>query len=357
MDPLFIAFMALIFFILIQGIVVIYQYFGGIATAALVDTLLIFGMGVTIFWQGGRHFGTPVGTTQAIEPPTPTPAQTPTIERQQEILEERIDAYICEEGSHEESNGTVTPQTPQQLGPLDLDNLFDDLHIQGADTGGKGGKGGKGSGSGGGGGGDDPSGSGGGGPSGSGGGRGGYNPDDGGGGGGGSGPPPGGGRGGGGGHESDDNRPQRNRPQARGKVTYAREPPDFEGDKTKYEDFKRLAVNYGKAYEASFNTKAEYNCWLLSYFVSGAAAKFVATAEKQNWIETFTEDQMWDKLDERFTNGKLLKKAAELLEVTRQGKTGVQEFLAWFEEKCGEAGYDWHEPDEGKYAGEDPTHI
>ncbi|KAK7461724.1 hypothetical protein VKT23_008153 [Stygiomarasmius scandens] len=293
--------------------------------------------------------------------------------RQQEILEERIDAYIqsrqrqswrdqptipetsSEEGSQEESNRTVTPQTPQQPGPLDLDNLFDDLHIRGADTGGKGKKG---SGSGGGGGGDDPSGSGGGGPSGSGGGGGGYDPGDDGDsrGGGGGGPPPGGG--GGGGHESDDNRPQRNRPRARGKVTYAREPPDFEGDKTKYKDFKRLAVNYGKAYEASFNTKAEYNHWLLSYFVSGAAAKFAAAAEKQNWIETFTEDQMWDKLDECFTDGKLPKKAAELLEVTRQGKTGVQEFLAWSEEKCGEAGYDWHEPDaEGRYAGEDPTHI
>ncbi|KAK7441570.1 hypothetical protein VKT23_016563 [Stygiomarasmius scandens] len=111
-------------------------------------------------------------------------------------------------------------------------------------------------------------------------------------------------------------------------------------------------------YATSFNTKEEYNRWLLSYFVSGAAAKFAAAAEKQNWIKDLTTDQMWDKLDERFTDGKLPKKAAEALEVTRQGKTGIQEFLAWFEEKCGEAGYDWHEPDEeGNYAGEDPTHI
>ncbi|KAK7453300.1 hypothetical protein VKT23_011975 [Stygiomarasmius scandens] len=271
MDPLFIAFMALIFFILVQGVVVVYQYFGGVATAALVDTLLILGMGVAVFWQGGRRFGTPVSTTQVIEPPAPTP----TIERQQETLEERIDAYIqsrqrqnwrdqpaipetsSEEGSQEESNGMVTPQTPQQPGPLDLDNLFDDLHIRGAG----GGKGGKGPTGGGGGGDDDPTG-GGGDPSRSGGGGGGRGDPSGSGGGRGGGGPPGGGGGGGGGDggdDSDDDTPQRNHPRAKGKVTYARAPPDFEGDKTKYEDFKRLAVNYREAYKASFNTKEEYN--------------------------------------------------------------------------------------------------
>ncbi|KAK7443819.1 hypothetical protein VKT23_015600 [Stygiomarasmius scandens] len=89
-----------------------------------------------------------------------------------------------------------------------------------------------------------------------------------------------------------------------------------------------------------------------------AAAKFAAAAEKHNWVEDFTTNQMWEKLDKHFTDGKLPKKAAKLLEVTRQGKKGVQEFLAWFKEKCGEAGYYWHEPDrEGSYLGEDPTHI
>ncbi|KAK7440978.1 hypothetical protein VKT23_016756 [Stygiomarasmius scandens] len=256
------------------------------------------------------------------------------------------------------SDDASAASTPQQPGPLDLDNLFNDLHIRGA-GGGKGGKGGPTGGGGGGGepsgsgGGDDPSGSGGGDPSGSGGGD--PSGPGGGGGGGGGGDPSGGG---GGGDESDDDTPQRNRPRAKGKVTYARAPPDFEGDKTKYEDFKRLAVNYGEAYKASFNTKEEYNRWLLSYFVSGAASKFAAAAEKQGWIRSFTTTQMWEKLDERFMDGKLPKKAAELLEVTRQGKTEIQEFIAWFEETCAEAGYYWYEPDaEGKYAGEDPTHI
>ena len=71
MDPLFIAFMALIFFITLQGIYVVYQYFGGVTTTVLVDTLLVFGMGVAIFWNGGRRYGNLVGTTQAIEPPRP----------------------------------------------------------------------------------------------------------------------------------------------------------------------------------------------------------------------------------------------------------------------------------------------
>ncbi|KAK7464153.1 hypothetical protein VKT23_006319 [Stygiomarasmius scandens] len=373
MDPLFIAFMALIFFVTLQGIYVVYQYFGGMATTVLVDTLLVFGMGVAIFWQGGRRFGTPVGTTQAIEPPRPASRDyTPERRRRDITLDPgeqehirsrqrqdwRDPAEIIESSSEEEtvrgSDNTSTLSTPQQPGPLDLDNLFDDLHIRGAGGGGKGGKGPTG---GGGGGGDDPSGNNGEG-SGSGGGSGGGDPSGSGGGGGGGGGPPGGGGGGGGGDDSDDDTPQRNRPRAKGKVTYARAPPDFEGDKTKYEDFKRLAVNYGEAYKTSFNTKEEYNQWLLSYFVSGAASKFAAAAEKQGWIRSFTTTQMWEKLDERFMDGKLPKKAAELLEVTRQGKTEIQEFIAWFEEKCAEAGYYWYEPDaEGKYAGEDPTHI
>ncbi|KAK7444789.1 hypothetical protein VKT23_015106 [Stygiomarasmius scandens] len=334
-------------------------------------------MGVAVFWNGGRRYGNPVGTTQAIEPPRPVRRNSNSERRERNVTPElderehirsrhrqdwRDPADIIETSSEEEtargSDNSSTPSTPQLPGPLDLDNLFDDLHIRGAGGGGKGGKGPTG-GNGGGGDGDPPGGEG----SGSGGGSGGHDPGSGsggdGGGGGGGGPPGGGGGGGGGGgDDSDEEGPQRNRPRAKGKVTYARAPPDFEGDKTKYEDFKRLAVNYGEAYKASFNTKEEYNRWLLSYFVSGAASKFAAAAKKQGWIKSFTTTQMWEKLDEQFMDGKLPKKAAELLEVTRQGKTEIQEFIAWFEEKCAEAGYYWYEPDaEGKYAGEDPTHI
>ncbi|KAK7435202.1 hypothetical protein VKT23_019772 [Stygiomarasmius scandens] len=355
MDPLFIAFMALIFFVMLQGIYVVYRYFGGVATTALVDTLLIFGMGVAVFWNGGRRYGDPIGTTRAIEPPRP-PSRT----HNPRHGERNIDPDPDEQEHIRSRQRRDWRESTGIIDSSNLNNLFDDLHIRGAGGGGKGGKnptGGSGGG-GGGGDGDPPGGEG----SGSRGGGGGHDPGSGsgrGGGGGGGGPPGGGGGGGGGGgDESDDDTPQRDRPRAKGKVTYARAPPDFEGDKTKYEDFKRLAVNYGEAYKASFNTKEEYNRWLLSYFVSGATSKFAAAAEKQGWIKSFTTTQMWEKLDERFMDGKLPKKAAELLEVTRQGKTEIQEFIAWFEEKCAEAGYYWYEPDaEGKYAGEDPTHI
>ncbi|KAK7437580.1 hypothetical protein VKT23_018478 [Stygiomarasmius scandens] len=219
MDPLFIAFMALIFFISIQGVVVVYQYFGGVATAALVNTILILGMGTVVFWNGGRRFGTLTGTTQMIEPPPRNE------EREQEWINKRIEAYIrsrqwqdwrdptevIESSSEEEmvqgSDDTSTPLTPQQPGPLDLDNLFDDLHIRGAGGGGKGGKGP----TGGGGGGDDPTGGGRDGPSGSGGRGGGGNPSGSGGGGrggGGGGDPSGGGGGGNGGDDLDNDTPQ-----------------------------------------------------------------------------------------------------------------------------------------------------
>ncbi|KAK7458061.1 hypothetical protein VKT23_009967 [Stygiomarasmius scandens] len=222
MDPIFIAFMALIFFITLQGIYVVYQYFGGVATTALVDTLLIFGIGMAVFWNRGRRFGTPVGTTQAIEPPR-TLSRNPSLERRGRSITPEPDrrehirsrqrrdwrnpADVIESSSEEEtvrgSDNSSTPSTPQQPGTLDLDNLFDDLHIRGAGGGGKGGKNPTGGTGGGGGDGDPPGGEGSGSGSGGGGGGGGggYDPGSGGsgrGGRGGGGPP-----GGSGGDESD----------------------------------------------------------------------------------------------------------------------------------------------------------
>ncbi|KAK7471318.1 hypothetical protein VKT23_002727 [Stygiomarasmius scandens] len=66
MDIFFILLLLVIFLVTVQAIGVVYYYFGGMTTILLLDTLLVIGMGVVVFWQGGRRFGTPHGTTDPV---------------------------------------------------------------------------------------------------------------------------------------------------------------------------------------------------------------------------------------------------------------------------------------------------
>ncbi|KAK7468383.1 hypothetical protein VKT23_002899 [Stygiomarasmius scandens] len=146
--------------------------------------------------------------------------------------------------------------------------------------------------------------------------------------------------------------------QPMGEVVYAREPPEFDGKKDDYKNFKRLAQNYAKAYAKYFNTKEEYNRWLISYFTKGEAAKYAKIIEDNGWIEKLTTEEIWKKLDAHFYDHRSVHKAAEALEITRQGKTDIQEYLEWFEEKCELAGYVWHKKKkDGTFDGKDPNHI
>ncbi|KAK7461427.1 hypothetical protein VKT23_008605 [Stygiomarasmius scandens] len=311
MDIFFILLLLVIFLVTVQAIGVVYYYFGGITTVLLLDTLLIIGMSVVVFWRGGRRFGTPHGTTDPVRrldgenrPPTPDGNEHIRSEQGQgsgwrepppgSPSNPEQNTDPGEGGGEEEEEENDSDEFSPPSNPSGHTSLQNLLDALHLRA--------------------EPQ------------------------------------------QEAEGSGTQTERPK--GKVTYAKEPPEFDGKKTEYKDFKRRAKNYAKAYASSFNTKEEYNRWLTSYFTKGDAAKYAEIIEENGWLETLTTDGIWEKLDARFHDGKTPRKAAEQLEVTRQGRTEIQEFMAWFEEKLREAGYTWFEKkDDGTFEGEDANII
>ncbi|THV00771.1 hypothetical protein K435DRAFT_595733, partial [Dendrothele bispora CBS 962.96] len=114
-------------------------------------------------------------------------------------------------------------------------------------------------------------------------------------------------------------------------------PPEFNGDKKKYRNWRRLCQTYLEAYADFFDYSADEERWILSYMTEGSAADWAEMNQDQ--IGKVNTEGFWEKLDERFLDPTLARDAADELETTPQGKKSIQEYFQWFEERCKIVGY------------------